>query len=59
MYIIQDEYYHSALKWLYVLFQNKLALPKSRAFSLPGAGFTYGRPNEKRVYTAGDGEEHI
>ncbi|XP_025111802.1 cilia- and flagella-associated protein 77-like isoform X2 [Pomacea canaliculata] len=39
-----------------LLLRNKLALPKSRAFSLPGAGFTYGRPNEKRVYTAGDGD---
>jgi len=37
-----------------LLLRDKLGQPKTRGFYLPGRGFTYGRPNDRRDYTAAD-----
>ncbi|KAK7466006.1 hypothetical protein BaRGS_00030875 [Batillaria attramentaria] len=37
-----------------LLLRDKLGHPRTRGFYLPGQGFTYGRPNEKRDFTAAD-----
>ncbi|KAL8562996.1 hypothetical protein ACOMHN_004688 [Nucella lapillus] len=37
-----------------LLLRDKPGQPKSRGFYLPGKGFTFGQPNEKREYTAAD-----
>lgn len=37
-----------------MLLRDRVGQPKTRGFYLPGKGFTYGRPNEKREYTAAD-----
>lgn len=37
-----------------LLLRNRVGQPKTRGFYLPGKAFTYGRPNDKRDYTAAD-----
>jgi len=37
-----------------LLLRDRVGQPKTRGFYLPGRGFTYGRPNERRDYTASD-----
>ncbi|KAK7094451.1 cilia- and flagella-associated protein 77-like isoform X1 [Littorina saxatilis] len=37
-----------------LLLRDKCGQPKTRGFYLPGKAFTYGRPNDKRDYTAAD-----
>ncbi|KAL8618411.1 hypothetical protein ACOMHN_050179 [Nucella lapillus] len=37
-----------------LLLRNKVGQPKTRGFYLPGRAFTYGRPNDRRDFTAAD-----
>lgn len=37
-----------------LLLRDKVGQPKTRGFYLPGRGFTYGRPNDRRDLTAAD-----
>lgn len=37
-----------------LLLRDKVGQPRTRGFYLPGGGFTYGRPNDKRDFTAAD-----
>lgn len=42
--------------YMCVIQQDKLGQVKTTVYDLPDKGFTYGRANEKRTYTAADGK---